>query len=69
MAKENGQPTAEEKGKSKMIDHAATNGEKEAEGDNSVKPSKDLANPKESKEGMSRNSAEGRSCIFELLLT
>ena len=55
MAKENGEPTAEEKGKGKMTAHPATNGEKESEGlygDNTTKLTKDLVRPEENKDGM-----------------
>ena len=69
MAKENGQPTAEEKGKGKMVGHAATNGEREGEGDNSAKPAKDLVKPEENKDGMSKRTAVGSPGYAFILLT
>ena len=72
MAKENGEPTAEEKGKGKMTEKPTINGEKEGEGlygDNSTKLLKNIVNPEEKKDGEQRTLAvEGvLKCLFRML--
>ena len=67
--KENGQPTAEEKGKGKMIGHAATNGEKEGEDGNISKSTKDAIKPEENKDGMLETPLSEDACLPSLLLT